>query len=78
MAVFSVHGNKLRRAISKVCQIDEFEQCDQSFELSWLGPGHGGDLIAVVVPPYNVALLTDVAAPKRLPWQNMSGANIDD
>ena len=62
MAVFSVHGNKLRRAISKVCQIDEFEQCDQRVELTWLGPGHGEDLIAVVVPPSNVALLTEIAA----------------
>ena len=56
----------------------EFSQGDKSFELTWLGPGHGEDLIAVVVRPSNVAFITDVAAPKRLPWRNMGGANIDD
>lgn len=56
----------------------EFEQGDKSFELTWLGPGHGEDLIVVVVRPGNVAFITDVAAPKRLPWRNMGGANIDD
>jgi len=56
----------------------EFTQGKKSFELTWLGPGHGEDLIAVVVRPSNVAFITDVAAPKRLPWRNMGGANIDD
>ncbi len=56
----------------------EFAHGDKTFELTWLGPGHGEDLIAVVVRPGNVAFITDVAAPKRLPWQNMGGANIDD
>lgn len=56
----------------------EFEQGNKSFELTWLGPGHGEDLITVVVRPDNVAFITDVAAPKRLPWRNMGGANIDD
>jgi len=56
----------------------EFTQGKKSFELTWLGPGHGADLIAVVVRPSNVAFITDVAAPKRLPWRNMGGANIDD
>lgn len=56
----------------------EFEHGSKSFELSWLGPGHGEDLIAVVVRPENVAFITDAAAPKRLPWRNMGGANIDD
>ena len=56
----------------------QFEQGDKSFELTWLGPGHGEDLITVIVRPDNVAFITDVAAPKRLPWRNMGGANIDD
>jgi len=56
----------------------EFTQGKKSFELTWLGPGHGADLIAVLVRPSNVAFITDVAAPKRLPWRNMGGANIDD
>ena len=56
----------------------EFSQGDKSFELTWLGEGHGQDLIAVVVRPANVAFITDVAAPKRLPWRDMGGANIDN
>jgi len=56
----------------------EFEVGDKQFELTWLGPGHGEDLIAVVVRPANVAFITDAASPKRLPWRNMGGANIDD
>lgn len=51
---------------------------DKTFELTYLGPGHGDDLIAVTVRPENVAFITDAAAPKRLPWRDMGGANIDD
>lgn len=51
---------------------------DKTLEMTWLGEGHGSDLIAVVVRPENVAFITDAAAPKRLPWRNMGGANIDD
>lgn len=56
----------------------EFTSGDKTFELTWLGKGHGEDLIAVVVRPSNVAFITDVASPKRLPWRNMGGANVDD
>jgi len=55
-----------------------FSLGDKSFELTWLGPGHGEDLIAVVVRPANVAFITDAASPKRLPWRNMGGANVDN
>ena len=56
----------------------EFSQGDKTFELTWLGEGHGEDLIAGLVRPANVAFITDVAAPKRLPWRDMGGANIDN
>lgn len=49
----------------------------KTLELTWLGEGHGNDLIAVVVRPENVAFITDAAAPKRLPWRDMGGANLD-
>lgn len=55
-----------------------FKVGNKTFELTWLGRGHGQDLISVIVRPDNVAFITDVAAPKRLPWKNMGGANIDD
>jgi len=56
----------------------QFEVADKQFELTWLGVGHGEDLIAVVVRPSNVAFITDAASPKRLPWRDMGGANVDD
>lgn len=49
----------------------------KTFELTWLGEGHGKDLIAVVVRPENVAFITDAASPKRLPFRDMPGSNID-
>lgn len=55
-----------------------FKLGSKTFELTWLGPGHGNDLISVIVRPENVAFITDVVAPKRLPWRNMGGANIDN
>jgi len=49
----------------------------KTFELSWLGEGHGTDLIAVVVRPENVAFVTDAASPKRLPFRDMPNSDID-
>lgn len=47
-------------------------------ELTWLGEGHGKDLIAVVVRPENVGFIVDAAAPKRLPFRDMPNSNVDD
>lgn len=49
----------------------------KSFELTWLGEGHGTDLIGVVVRPENVAFIVDAAAPKRLPFRDMPNSDID-
>ncbi len=49
----------------------------KTFEMTWLGEGHGEDMIAVVVRPENVAFITDVAAPKRLPYQTMPSSSVD-
>lgn len=49
----------------------------KTFEMTWLGEGHGKDLIAVVVRPENVAFITDAASPKRLPYRDMPRSNID-
>lgn len=49
----------------------------KTFEMTYLGEGHGDDLIAVVVRPENVAFITDVAAPKRLPYQTMPSSSVD-
>ena len=49
----------------------------KSLELTWLGEGHGKDLIAVVVRPENVAFVVDVITPRHLPYSNIPGGNID-
>lgn len=49
----------------------------KTIELTWLGEGHGTDLIAVVVRPENVGFITDAVAPKRLPYRDMPNSNID-
>lgn len=49
----------------------------KTFELTYLGPGHGDDLIAVVVRPENVGFIVDAAAPKRLPFKNFPRSDID-
>ena len=49
----------------------------KTFELTYLGEGHGIDLIAVVVRPENVGFITDAAAPRRLPFRDMPNSDID-
>lgn len=51
---------------------------DKTIELTNLGSGHDANMLAVVVRPENVGFIVDVAAPKRLPYKNFGGANIDD
>ena len=53
------------------------EHGGKTIEMTYLGPGHGEDLIAVIVRPENVAFITDVAAPKRLPFRTMPGSSPD-
>jgi len=49
----------------------------KTFELTWLGEGHGEDMLAVVVRPENVGFITDVASPKRLPFKTMNSSSVD-
>lgn len=49
----------------------------KTFELTYLGEGHGQDLIAVVVRPENVAFIVDAAAPKRMPYRDFPRSDID-
>ena len=50
----------------------------KTFELTYLGPGHGTDMIAVVVRPDAVAFVVDVVSAKRLFYRDFPGANVDD
>jgi len=49
----------------------------KTFELTYLGPGHGKDLIAMVVRPDNVAFVVDAVSSKRLFYRDFPGANVD-
>ncbi len=49
----------------------------KTFEMTYLGEGHGDDLIATVVRPENVAFVVDAVSPKRLPWRDFPRTDID-
>lgn len=49
----------------------------KTLELTWLGPGHGEDLIAVVVRPENVAFLVDAVSVRRLPFRDFPRTDVD-
>jgi len=55
-----------------------FETGGKTFELTWLGPGHGEDLIAIVVRPDDVGFVVDAVSSKRLFYRDFPGANVDD
>jgi len=55
-----------------------FSQGSKIFELTYLGPGHGKDMIAMVIRPENVGFVVDVASSKRLFYRDFPNANIDD
>ena len=54
-----------------------FSAGGKTFELTYLGKGHGNDMIATVVRPENVGFIVDVVSPKRLPFRDFPGADID-
>jgi len=55
-----------------------FTRGSKTFELTYLGPGHGNDLMAIVVRPDNVAFVVDAVSSKRLFYRDFPGANLDD
>jgi len=54
-----------------------FSVGNKTFELTALGPGHGSDMIAMVVRPDNVAFVVDVVSSKRLFYRDFPGSNVD-
>jgi len=53
-----------------------FTSGDHGFELTALGPGHGSDMLAMVIRPENIAFVVDVVNPGRLPYKDFPGADI--
>ncbi len=63
---------------TRVGQFASLAHGGKTIEMTYLGAGHGEDMIAVVVRPENVGFIVDIAAPKRMFFRNMGGANLDD
>lgn len=61
----------------RIGETHEMTVGEKTFELTYLGEGHGEDMLAVIVRPENVAFITDVAAPKRLPFRTMPSSSVD-
>ena len=51
----------------------QFTQGGKTFELTYLGPGHGTDLIAMVIRPENVSFVVDAVATRRLFYRDFPG-----
>lgn len=66
------------RVDRRVADVDSMTVGNKTFEFTYLGVGHGADLMTVVVRPENVAFVVDAMAPRRLPFRDMPGANSDD
>jgi glyoxylase-like metal-dependent hydrolase (beta-lactamase superfamily II) len=49
----------------------------KTLELVPLGPGHGTDMLVMVVRPENVAFVVDVVSPGRVPYRDLSGIDVD-
>jgi glyoxylase-like metal-dependent hydrolase (beta-lactamase superfamily II) len=54
-----------------------FSHGGKTFELTYLGPGHGTDLIAIVVRPENIGFIVDTVTPKRVFFRDFPNANVD-
>lgn len=50
------------------------EHGGKSFELTYVGAGHGDDMVVTIVRPDNVAFVVDIVSPKRLPWRDSTTA----
>ena len=50
------------------------EHGGKTFEITYIGAGHGDDMVVTVVRPENVAFVVDVVSPGRLPYQTTTSA----
>lgn len=62
----------------RITEATSIEVGDKTIELTPLGPGHGKDLMAIVVQPESVGFIVDAVAAKRLPYQDFPNSNVDD
>lgn len=71
----SIDGVAPTQRISEATTIDIG---GKSIQLTPLGPGHGNDLMAIVVQPESVGFIVDAVASKRLPYRDFPNSNVDD
>src|SRR5687768_3009523 len=62
---------------TRISEPTEIAVGGKTLELVPLGPGHGDDMLVMVVRPENVAFVVDVVSPDRLPYQDMAGVDLD-
>jgi len=60
----------------RIAEPTSIETGGKTLELVPLGPGHGTDMLAMVIRPENVAYVVDVVNPGRLPYKDFPGADI--
>jgi len=63
---------------TRVEDTDTMDVGGKTLEFTYLGEGHGTDLMVVIVRPENVAFVVDAMAPRRLPFRDFPGANFDE
>ena len=50
------------------------EHGGKTFEMTYVGAGHGDDMVVTIVRPDNVAFVVDIVSPGRLPWRTSTSA----
>lgn len=50
------------------------EHGGKTFEMTYVGAGHGDDMVVTIVRPDNVAFVVDIVSPGRMPWRNSTAA----
>jgi glyoxylase-like metal-dependent hydrolase (beta-lactamase superfamily II) len=62
---------------TRISEPTEIAVGGKTLELVPLGPGHGNDMLVMIVRPENVAFVVDVVSPDRVPYQDMAGVDVD-
>jgi glyoxylase-like metal-dependent hydrolase (beta-lactamase superfamily II) len=71
----AIDGTRITKRFGKEMT---FSQGSKSFELTWLGPGHGTSLSVMVIRPENVAFVVDAVATKRLFYKDFPGSVVGE
>ena len=50
------------------------EHGGKTFEMTYVGAGHGDDMVVTIVRHENVAFVVDIVSPGRLPWRTSTAA----